>query len=284
MSSTSPIKIVTKRLTSPDSRFSVTHRQEQIIGFDQTRLLNADGFLIGAGGLGGEVGEGLCRKGIGHLRILDHDVVEHTNLNRQHFFPTDIGQNKACCLARNLAPHCHAGTILEGFPFSFEDAVALDIDLAAAFVVCGVDNSEARVAVSEYYRRLATPVVFIAVDFLAECGHVFVQESTPATPCFGCAFPRSLTSGKAPCFVPASKDVLKVVAGFALYAIDSVLMDRKRNWNYRRVHLAGFAPDVLINIEQNPECPLCSCKQQGSPAGGTAASRASTGGDSPCPP
>jgi molybdopterin/thiamine biosynthesis adenylyltransferase len=277
MYTTSPVKIITNRIVPVDSRYAITHRQELIAGFEQVRLANACGVLIGAGGIGSEVGEGLCRKAVGHLRVFDHDVVEHTNLNRQHFFAPDIGGNKACCLVRNLAPHCHGGTILEGYPMSFEDAVALEMDMSAAFVVCGVDNSEARVAVSKFYRHLAIPVIFIAVDLLAECGHVFVQESTPTTPCFGCAFPRSLAGRKAPCFVPSSKDILKVTTGFGLYAIDSVLMDRKRNWNYRRVHLAGYAPDVLINIEQNPKCPLCLSQQQGSPAVGAADSRASTG-------
>src|SRR5437762_416693 len=155
MYSTSPLKIVTEKLPSPDPRFAITHRQELIVGFSQASLTNAVGILIGAGGIGGEVGEGLCRKGVGRLRIFDHDVVEATNLNRQHFFSADMGDNKARCLARNLGPHCHAGTILEGHPLSFEDAVALKMDLQAAFVVCGVDNNEARVAVSQYYRRLS---------------------------------------------------------------------------------------------------------------------------------
>jgi molybdopterin/thiamine biosynthesis adenylyltransferase len=283
MFSTSPLKVVTEQMAPSDMRFAVTHRQELIAGFDQPSLTNACGVLIGAGGIGSEVGEGLCRKGLDHLRIFDHDVVEHTNLNRQHYFPTDIGLNKACCLARNLAPHCHAGTTLEGYPMSFEDAVVLDVDLSAAFVVCGVDNSKARVAASQHYRRLATPVIFIAVDLLAECGHVFVQESSPTTPCFGCAFPRSLSGRKAPCFVPSSKDILKVTAGLALYAVDSLLMERKRKWNYRLIHLAGYAPDVLLNVEQNAKCPLCFSTQQGYPAVGTPSIRASTGSDSPCP-
>ena len=160
---------------------------------------------------------------------------------------------------------------------SFEDALALDMDMSAAFVVCGVDNSEARVAASRYYYRLGIPVIFIAVDMLAECGHVFVQESTPNTPCFGCAFPRSLAGRKAPCFVPSAKDILKVTAGIALYAVDSLLMDRHRNWNYRLHHLAGFAPDVLTTVGKDSKCALCSSIQQGSPAVGATTRRASTG-------
>lgn len=286
MFSTSPLKIATERLPSPDPRFAVTHRQELIAGFDQASLMGATGDLIGAGGIGGEVGEGLCRKGLGRLRIFDHDVVEATNLNRQHFFRRDIGKNKARCLARNLAPHCHAGTTLEGYPFSFEDALALGMDMSASFAVCGVDNSEARVAVSVHYRRVAVPVIFIAVHLLAECGHVFVQESTPTTACFGCAFPRSLMGRKAPCFVPSSKDILKVTAGLGLYAVDSLLMARKRNWNYRLVHLAGYAPDVLMNVERNSKCPLCFIEQRGSPGGSPPEkdfTGASTGSGSPFP-
>jgi molybdopterin/thiamine biosynthesis adenylyltransferase len=125
MFSTSPVKIITEKLSVTDHRFSVTHRQELIAGFDQAKFTMARVILIGAGGIGSEVGEGLCRKGIGHLAIYDHDVVEHTNLNRQHFFARDIGHNKAVCLARNLALHCHAGTKIEGHPLSFQDVLAL---------------------------------------------------------------------------------------------------------------------------------------------------------------
>ena len=250
-------KIQTKPVQSSDQRFPITHRQELIGGFNQSKLSSSSGIIIGAGGLGGEVGEGLCRKGIGCLRIFDHDVVDATNLNRQNFFPDDIGRNKAECLVTNLAPHCHAGTKLEGFPLSFQDAIATQTDLLGAFVVCAVDNGSTRVSVSEHYRHNRTPVIFLAVDLHAEAGHVFVQESAPNLACLGCAFPRTLNGSPAPCFVPSVKDILKVTAGFVLYAIDSLLMQRQRNWNYRRVHLAGFAPDVIDTIPWNPDCPLC---------------------------
>lgn len=283
MYSRSPVSVATAVVSPPDPRFAVTHRQELIAGFNQSRLTAAGGILIGAGGIGSELGEGLCRKGVGRLRIFDHDVVEHTNLNRQHFFLSDIGANKAECLARNLAPHCHAGTVLQGYALSFEDATVLGVDLQADFVVCGVDNTEARVAASTHFRRLGIPVVFIAVDLLAECGHVFVQESTTGTPCFACAFPNSLAGRKAPCFVPSAKDILKVTAGLALYAVDSLLMERKRNWNYKLVHLAGYAPDVILTIPANPVCPLCGPQQQGSPRVGPTPPRASMGSHSPYP-
>jgi len=174
-----------------------------------SKLEQAKIILIGAGGIGSEIAEGLFRKGIGELRIYDHDTIEMSN---------------------------------------FQDAVALEHNLNADIVVCGVDNNAARVAVSKYYRKLEVPVLFIAVDYMAENGYVFVQE--PGGPCFGCAFPNCFEKKKAPCLTPAVKDILKVVAGIDLYSIDSLLMNRKRNWNYRNVHLAGFSPSCELIIEQ----------------------------------
>lgn len=269
------------------SDLPVTHRQQLIAGFDQSRLSSAKGLLIGAGGIGSEIAEGLCRKGVGCLHLIDHDVVELTNLNRQHFFNRDIGRNKAQRLARNLGRHRVGATSLQGFPISLQDSLALGLDMSAAFVVCGVDNSETRILAARHFRRISVPVVFIAVDHLAECGHVFVQEARVTAPCFGCAFPNSLMPRKMPCFAASSKDILKTMAGYGLYAIDSLLMQRERNWNYRHTHLAGFAPDVLRVIKRDPGCPLCSSDkkeiQQGSPAVGAAPRRGSPGNDSPYP-
>lgn len=258
MFSKSHLKIVTKPLVAKEPQSAATHRQELIAGFNQARLTKARALIVGGGGIGGEIAEGLCRKGIGYLCILDHDAVELSNLNRQHFFKKDLGNNKAVSLARNLAEHCHAGTILEAFALSFQDALASNIDVTTTFVVCGVDNAEARVAVSKYFRRFGIPAIFIAVDYHAESGYVFVQDALAASPCFGCAFPNSLDGRKAPCFVPSAKDILKCTGGMALYAVDSLLMERRRNWNYRLIHLAGYAPDVVETITQRSQCPLCS--------------------------
>ena len=76
--------------TSVEGEDRVTDRQERIPGFLQARLCGSKILLIGAGGLGGEIGEGVVRKGIGTLVILDPDVVEVSNLNRQRFFKEDL--------------------------------------------------------------------------------------------------------------------------------------------------------------------------------------------------
>jgi len=254
------VRIQTRRIISPDKRFTVTDRQERIDGFDQKALAIATAICIGAGGIMSEIAEGLTRKGIGRAKFLDHDEVDWTNLNRQHFFKRDIGKNKAIRLARNLAKHCVGATVLEGHGVSLQDAMAMGIDLRGSFGVVGVDNGKTRVEAARLFRALGMPVLTIAVNLQAEGGYVFVQE--PDQACFGCLFPKTMYGRKAPCQTPASKDILKVVAGLALYAIDSLLMNRPRNWNYREVHLAGFMPDVQRQVEKLPTCPLCGSSSE----------------------
>jgi adenylyltransferase/sulfurtransferase len=224
--------------------------------FDQAKLGAATVLLIGAGGLGGEVGEGLARKGVGALLILDPDRVQLSNLNRQLFYEEDLYQNKAIALAKNLAREATSRTCITAYPLSFEDAVRKGVDPDADVVVCGVDSNRTRLNVSSHFLA-GRPVVFLGVDEIADHGYVFVQEQDG--PCFACLFPHALEDAtRNQCAkVGAVKDILKVVAGIALYAVDSLLMGRKRAWNFKESTLAGFAPDVSRQIGRRDNCPVC---------------------------
>src|SRR5882724_1658190 len=81
-------------------------RQKKIPGFDQQTFSKSRVLCIGAGGIISMIAPTLVRKGIGCITLLDNDVVEASNLNRQRFYIKDIGQNKAIALAENLLPEC----------------------------------------------------------------------------------------------------------------------------------------------------------------------------------
>src|SRR5712691_11839630 len=89
---------------------TVDDRQREIPGFKPESLPPTKVILIGAGGLGGEIGEALVRKGVGTLVIFDHDLVELTNLNRQRFYENDLYKPKAHRLAKNLAKEGFMGS------------------------------------------------------------------------------------------------------------------------------------------------------------------------------
>jgi molybdopterin/thiamine biosynthesis adenylyltransferase len=235
----------------------VEDRQARLPGFSQEALTLAKVIMIGAGGLGGEIGEALVRKGVGTLSLFDYDLVEVSNLNRQLFTEKDLGKPKAHALARTLSTLGFLGSRIEGYSVSFQDALTYGVALAenVTVVVCGVDNNPCRIAVSRYYREQHIPVVFTSVAVDASHGYVFVQE--PGQACFACQFPKAVDDETYHPCSPAVKDILKVVGGISSYAIDSLLMDRLRTWNYKNVYLDGTIPGNDWLVPKRPECPLC---------------------------
>src|ERR1051326_8444779 len=74
-------------------------RQRKIAGFDQQVFSKTAVVAVGAGGLMSQIAPTLVRKGIGRIALLDADLVEASNLNRQRFYERDLGKNKAVALA-----------------------------------------------------------------------------------------------------------------------------------------------------------------------------------------
>lgn len=72
-----------------------SHEQRQ-------KLAHAHIGIAGAGGLGSNCAMMLARCGVGHFVLVDHDVVDASNLNRQHFFPRHVGMPKVQALAEQM--------------------------------------------------------------------------------------------------------------------------------------------------------------------------------------
>lgn len=235
----------------------VEDRQKLIPGFDQEIFSKSHVLCIGAGGIISQIAQTLARKGIGTITLLDDDIVEASNLNRQRFYIKDIGQNKAIALARNLQRECIAATEICGHALRLEEAIARGIDLACDVAVCGVDNNPARVAASWFFRSSKIPVIFAAVSRDADHGYVFVQEKEG--PCIACLFPDIANDGRYPCpGTPAIADILQAVGSLAVYAADSLIMQRPRRWNCRRISLDNPCLDGRSNIPAARNCLLCA--------------------------
>jgi molybdopterin/thiamine biosynthesis adenylyltransferase len=231
-------------------------RQRKIPGFDQGKFSRSHVLCIGAGGIISNIAPKLCRKGIGRITLLDDDLVEASNLNRQRFYPKDIGQNKAVALAENLLPECIVATEIRGVPLRLEEAITMRLDLSCDVAICGVDNNPARVAASRYFRAWDIPVVFAAVSNSADHGYIFVQDHQG--PCIGCLLPDIANDDRFPCpGTPAIGDILQAVGAFTVYAVDTLLMQRMRDWNYRRISLSGLNQDGGASIPTRDRCGMC---------------------------
>ena len=230
-------------------------RQKRIPGFDQEIFSKSHVLCVGAGGIVSMIAPTLVRKGIGRITLLDDDIVEESNLNRQRFYIKDVGQNKAVTLAANLVPECIVGTEIEGIPLRLEEAIARGIDLSCDVAICGVDNNPARVAASRCFRAVGIPVIFTAVSINADHGYVFVQEKDG--PCIACLFPDIINDDRYPCpGTPAVADILQAVGSLAVYAVDTLLMNRARSWNYRRLNLADGTLDGSVRVPVRGDCRI----------------------------
>jgi len=239
-----------------DDGVSVEDRQSRIPGFSQEALSSLKVVIAGAGAMAGEIAEGLVRKGVGELQVIDFDTVGLTNLNRQFFMIGDVGSPKAYALVRNLEPHGAMGTRLVGWPISFEEALAGDVDLDCDVIVAAVDDARTRIRMSIFARERGIPAIFGGASVDASYAYVFVQE--PNAACFGCAFPDEARLGRNPCpGSPAVKDTFKALGALALYAIDSLLMERSRDWNHHAYCPANGEHTRGRWIPRSSQCPLC---------------------------
>lgn len=255
------VRFCTKEIKpSNHGEAGITARQENVPGFSQQVMQSLTVLLIGAGGIGGEIAHGLVRKGVGTLKIFDGDSVELSNLNRQRFYQEDLYKNKAISLAKNLVREGTKRTNIIAYPIMFQRAIEKEMDTSCDMVICAPDNDETRIFVSRCFYEKA-PVIFIGLDIDANTGYVFVQEQEKT--CFCCAMPEAMRNKREPCpNTPAIIDILKVVAGLALFAVDSTLMQRKRSWNYRQIFLCGFVPDIAKSVQKRQECEICSGRQE----------------------
>jgi molybdopterin/thiamine biosynthesis adenylyltransferase len=250
-----------------DGALGVSDRQERIEGWKRASLSRATGLFLGAGGINGEICEGVVRKGLGAAHIVDLDEVTPSNLNRQKFLKKDLYRNKARCLCRNLRVQGYLGTRLVPHPCWYQDLNVEEIK--PDFVVCSVDPRfpNTRLEVCKFCHSRGIPCVFVAVSTDADYGYIFVQ--TPGNACWACVFKPEMTdpervseSDRCPS-VPACVDILKALAGHALYAIDTLIMTRKRDWNYRVVSLgrSDFGSSHLVPRREG--CVVCGGKGQG---------------------
>ena len=254
------VQLLTEEFYDVNAEDEVQDRAERIDGYCHEAKRNSVVGIIGAGGIGGEIAEAEIRKGTGTLYFFDPDHVEISNLHRQKFFPEDIGKNKAVCLSRNLAKQACYESRLLAFPGTFEEAAESGIDVSDwTAAVVGVDQDSTRAFCSQYFRSRNNPCIFVAVSWDAAYAYTFLQEAGPEKSCWLCLYPRALEKKKRnPCPVGSTIDVLKAVAGYVSYALDSLVMPRRLLWNYKRICLTGDYADVTKTIERNPECPVCS--------------------------
>lgn len=153
---------------SQKERYSRTLKLRDVTEENMEIVAGTEIAMVGAGGIGSPTLRLLASLGFGKIKIIDPDVVELSNIQRQNVYNVnDIGKSKAECAARNLS--------LMNPDIEYEPVViAMNHDNAAKLlngvniVVDGLDSFETRKAVNEVSVKLRIPYIFAgAVEYYA---------------------------------------------------------------------------------------------------------------------
>jgi len=133
-------------------------RQFRLEGWDQTVIKNSRVLIVGVGGLGCEIAKNLAMLGVGHIDLVDLDIIEHSNLNRQILFAgAKMGEPKAIVAARKLK-EINPNIVVKGYYTSLE---RLDpaIYNAADIIIGGLDSMNARLNLNAQCIRFKKPLI-----------------------------------------------------------------------------------------------------------------------------
>jgi len=210
------------------------------IGADgQARIRAARALVTGCGGLGAEAASLLARAGVGFLRIVDRDVVEITNLQRQSLFDeSDVREcvPKAVAAARRLA-RVNSDVSVEPIVADIQPGNILDFVAGVDVVVDGFDNFEGRFLLNDACVREGIPWIYGACVGSEGVSTLVVPGRTP---CLRCLEPDLPGPGASP-----TCDTVGILGPIA-HVIASLEAAQALRWLVTRM-----APDppVLVTVD-----------------------------------
>lgn len=228
----------------------------------QRRLQRARVLVVGAGGLGAPAAFYLAAAGVGRLRIVDDDVVERSNLQRQ-IIHTDaaIGSAKVeSARARLLAlnPYIEVEAIAQRVTSANVDALMKGVDV----VLDGSDNFPLRYLLNDACIKHARPLVYAAIErFDGQVGVFDAGRRRGQAPCYRCLFPEP----PPPAFAPncAQAGVLGVLPGLAgvIQATEvlKLLLEIGQPLAGRLLRFDALGMRFReTRVHPDPDCPVCA--------------------------
>ncbi len=153
----------------------------------QAKISRARVLIVGVGGLGSPISLYLAGAGVGHIGLVDDDVVSPSNLHRQVLYTTaETGQSKAAQAARRLTalnPDVEVTALAVRLTEDNAEEIVSNYDI----VVDGCDNYATRYIIDDVCRRLGKPYVYGAVCGFE--GQASVFHATPSSPGYRNLYP-----------------------------------------------------------------------------------------------
>jgi adenylyltransferase/sulfurtransferase len=226
----------------------------------QRRLKAARVLVVGAGGLGSPVALYLAAAGVGTIGLVDFDVVDVTNLQRQLLHGTsDVGRTKLRS-ARDRLHEVNPHVQVELHETRLTSANALEILGGYDVVVDGTDNFATRYLVNDACVLLGKPNVYGSIFRFEGQASVF---STPDGPCYRCLFPEPPPPDAIPSC--AEGGVLGVLPGMigTIQAAEAIklVLGVGRSLAGRLLLLDALTMEHRsVRLRKDPACPACGTR------------------------
>lgn len=223
----------------------------------QEKLLKASILLIGAGGLGSPLGLYLSAAGVGTLGLVDFDLVDFSNLQRQIIHGTeDVGRPKvesARDRIHSINPETKVNIYTEKLTSENIMKIIKDYDI----VIDGTDNFPTRYLVNDACVFTKKPLIYGSIFRFDGQSTVF---KTPEGPCYRCLYPEPPPPGMVPSCaeggvlgilpgiigVMQATEAIKLILGKGETLIGRLLLFNAMEMRFREV-----------KILRDPECPVC---------------------------
>jgi len=223
----------------------------------QLKLKQAKVLLVGTGGLGAPLGLYLAAVGIGKIGVVDFDVVDFTNLQRQVIHGTkDVGRPKIDSAADRMAD-INPNVEIVKHEVALTSENALDIIRGYDIVVDGTDNFPTRYLVNDACVLLNKPNVYGSIFRFEGQASVFATENGP---CYRCLYPEPPPPGLVPSC--AEGGVLGILPGLigivqATEAVKLILGSGEPLIGRLLLYDALAMRFRELKLRKNPECPIC---------------------------
>lgn len=251
------------------SREEMEYYSRQIVlaqlGYNaQLKLKNAKACLLGLGGLGSPAAAQLAAIGVGHLRLVDRDVVELANLHRQHLYGvSDVGYPKVEVAAKNLY-RLNPYIEIEPLPLYISEDNAEEIVKGMDVVVDCLDSMTPRYAINRACVKLGIPYVFAAAITTTGNVSTIIPGETACLECFY----GNLDDDKLPrCgVVGVHPSLLGIIASLEVSEAIRILTGKKpllaNKLFYVDLEHLEFNEIRLSKVD---ECPVCGSEPSDSP-------------------
>jgi molybdopterin/thiamine biosynthesis adenylyltransferase len=224
---------------------------------DMKAVIDSTVTVVGAGGLGSPALRLLTAVGFGKIRIIDRDIVELSNIQRQTIYNTeDIGNPKALVAAVNLGK-MNPEVQFDSFPVSIQDENAIELLKESDVIIDGMDSFKARRVVNRASLRLGIPYIFAgAIEYYANLS-TFVPGETG---CLHCLMGDAEDNPDNTCErVGVSPTLLSLAASVQVDEAIRIVSGRKPLLANRLMTIDSFSLSFdFFDIGRVENCPQCS--------------------------